>query len=75
MIMKAGKFQALQLASWRLRRADGVVLVQRAAGSRLGKSEHSSSSAKAGKNQYPSSKAVRQARGISLFQGGSIFLF
>lgn len=62
MMMEADKFQDLQSVRWRHWRPDGLVPVQKPAGSIPRESWCFGLSLKAGKKQYPSSKAVTQEK-------------
>ena len=68
-IMDVDKSQVLQLARWRPRRANDVVLVQRPANSRPRKNQCFSSSPKVGKDQCSSLEAVRQEEFPLIWQG------
>ena len=59
-ITKTYKSQDLQLAQWKLRRADGVDPFPKPTGLRPRKNQRFSLNLKAGKNPCPSSKAVKQ---------------
>lgn len=71
--MKAEKSQDMQLANWRLRRANGALLVQMPADLRPRKSQCFNLNLEAGKNRYYSLKTVSQEeflptqRKVSLF--------
>ena len=73
--MDVDKSQVLQLARWRPRRADDVILVRRAASSRPRKNQCFSSSPKVGRDQCSSLKAVRQEEFPLMWQGVGISPF